>query len=353
VLNHVVYDAFGGVTTQTDESVVFRYGYTAREFDAESGLQYNRARYLDSFTGKFISEDPIGFGGGDVNLSRYVGNSPIKYTDPLGLFELDFKKEFKKIFGFGDPGRNSGLPPYQPRMDSNDEEQRVRAIQIVKDYAQKICETAKKYNVTPDAIAGAILWEGIENPYPRHRIFRDNIPGKIHPYVGDVAESVEMEGRVPPLVQYRGIPNLARQREFFDQFGRLSRQDLADIRETRLADPNLAITYIGAILDRSAEFYEKLPIGKAAIDGINIRNQAGILGALYQGGDPERRSQDFLNRRLAAPNFLNRTFAIPGPLPKLPDKKPDNESLGPWVSQYRDWIHKSFFQNCSYSCKNS
>ena len=40
VLNHVVYDAFGGVTSQTDESVVFRYGYTAREFDAESGLQY-------------------------------------------------------------------------------------------------------------------------------------------------------------------------------------------------------------------------------------------------------------------------------------------------------------------------
>jgi uncharacterized protein RhaS with RHS repeats len=56
VLNHVVYDAFGGVTSQTNASVVFRYGYTARELDAESGLQYNRARYLDSFTGKFISD---------------------------------------------------------------------------------------------------------------------------------------------------------------------------------------------------------------------------------------------------------------------------------------------------------
>jgi RHS repeat-associated protein len=85
VLNHVVYDAFGGVTTQTDESVVFRYGYTAREFDAESGLQYNRARYLDSFTGKFISEDPISFEGGDSNLYRYVENSPINYTDATGL----------------------------------------------------------------------------------------------------------------------------------------------------------------------------------------------------------------------------------------------------------------------------
>jgi RHS repeat-associated protein len=86
VLNHVVYDAFGGVTSQTDESVVFRYGYTARELDAESGLQYNRARYLDSFTGKFISEDPISFQGGDSNLYRYVFNSPIRYSDPSGLF---------------------------------------------------------------------------------------------------------------------------------------------------------------------------------------------------------------------------------------------------------------------------
>jgi RHS repeat-associated protein len=84
VLNHIVYDAFGGVTSQTDESVVFRYGYTARELDAESGLQYNRARYLDSFTGRFISEDPISFQGGDSNLYRYVFNSPTKFIDPTG-----------------------------------------------------------------------------------------------------------------------------------------------------------------------------------------------------------------------------------------------------------------------------
>jgi RHS repeat-associated protein len=85
VLNHVVYDAFGGVTSQTDSSVVFRYGYTARELDAESGLQYNRARYLDSFTGRFISEDPISFQGGDSNLYRYVMNNSLNNIDPSGL----------------------------------------------------------------------------------------------------------------------------------------------------------------------------------------------------------------------------------------------------------------------------
>jgi RHS repeat-associated protein len=86
VLNHIVYDAFGGVTSQTNASVVFRYGYTARELNTESGLQYNRARYLDSFTGKFISEDPIGFQGGDSNLYRYVNNLPITKVDPSGKY---------------------------------------------------------------------------------------------------------------------------------------------------------------------------------------------------------------------------------------------------------------------------
>jgi len=97
VLNHIVYDAFGGVTSQTNASVVFRYGYTARELDAESGLQYNRARYLDSFTGKFISEDPISFQGGDSNLYRYVENNPIVNTDPSGLVGSGVVIESKRI----------------------------------------------------------------------------------------------------------------------------------------------------------------------------------------------------------------------------------------------------------------
>lgn len=34
--------------------------------------------------GGFINEDPLGFGAGDTNLRRYVGNSPTNYTDPSG-----------------------------------------------------------------------------------------------------------------------------------------------------------------------------------------------------------------------------------------------------------------------------
>jgi RHS repeat-associated protein len=40
-----------------------------------------RARYYDPETGRFISEDPIGFEGGTVNLYEYVGNEPIGLVD--------------------------------------------------------------------------------------------------------------------------------------------------------------------------------------------------------------------------------------------------------------------------------
>jgi RHS repeat-associated protein len=52
-----------------------RYLYTAREFDPVTGLQYNRQRWYDSRTGRWLSEDPIGFAGDPSNLYRYVGAS--------------------------------------------------------------------------------------------------------------------------------------------------------------------------------------------------------------------------------------------------------------------------------------
>ena len=35
--------------------------------------------------GRFISEDPLSFAGGDVNLYGYVQNNSINYNDPYGL----------------------------------------------------------------------------------------------------------------------------------------------------------------------------------------------------------------------------------------------------------------------------
>jgi RHS repeat-associated protein len=84
IVSHITYDSFGRVISNTG-NIDFRYGYTGREADAETGLDYYRARYYDAAVGGFISEDPIGFAADDTNLRRYVGNSPTNWNDPSGL----------------------------------------------------------------------------------------------------------------------------------------------------------------------------------------------------------------------------------------------------------------------------
>ncbi len=83
MLNHLTYDSFGQMTQQTNATTSFRFTYTGRELDPETEYTYYRNRYY--MGEKFISEDPTSFASGDVNLYRYVKNSPINATDPTGL----------------------------------------------------------------------------------------------------------------------------------------------------------------------------------------------------------------------------------------------------------------------------
>jgi RHS repeat-associated protein len=78
------YTGFGAITLASGAGLD-RYAYAGREWDATLGLQYDRARLYDPATGRFTSEDPLGLWAGDVNVSRYVGNTPTLYSDPSGM----------------------------------------------------------------------------------------------------------------------------------------------------------------------------------------------------------------------------------------------------------------------------
>ncbi len=82
--------------------------YTGRENDSESGLYYYRARYYDPQIGRFISEDPIGFGGG-VNFYAYVENNPLTYVDPLGHDGINVGVAFKLPYKLGGLSINASL----------------------------------------------------------------------------------------------------------------------------------------------------------------------------------------------------------------------------------------------------
>ena len=77
------YTAFGESRTTTGTSNNY-LKYTGRELDTDSGLYQYRARYYDPSTGRFISEDPKGFGAG-VNFFAYTSNNPVNANDPMGL----------------------------------------------------------------------------------------------------------------------------------------------------------------------------------------------------------------------------------------------------------------------------
>jgi RHS repeat-associated protein len=80
VVSQVSYDGFGNSAGNS----FTRYDYTGRERDVDTGLMYYRARWYDPKVGRFISEDPIGFNGGDVNIYGYVGSDPANLNDPSG-----------------------------------------------------------------------------------------------------------------------------------------------------------------------------------------------------------------------------------------------------------------------------
>lgn len=83
VQTEYAYEPFGK-TTVSGSSNSSSYQYTGRENDG-TGLYYYRNRYYHPQLQRFVSEDPIEFGGGDVNLYGYVANNPVLYVDPTGL----------------------------------------------------------------------------------------------------------------------------------------------------------------------------------------------------------------------------------------------------------------------------
>ena len=77
------YEPFGFVS-QTGAASTSSYKYTGREDDG-TGLMYYRGRYYQPRLQRFISEDPIGLAGGEVNLYGYVAENPLRWIDQLGL----------------------------------------------------------------------------------------------------------------------------------------------------------------------------------------------------------------------------------------------------------------------------
>ncbi|PYC25579.1 hypothetical protein DMX02_05905 [Pseudomonas jessenii] len=82
------YKAWGSVQEQRSpvarqQGVTNPIRFQGQYHDHETGLHYNRHRYYDPDTGRFIGQDPISYAGG-LNPYTYAPN-PTGWIDPLGL----------------------------------------------------------------------------------------------------------------------------------------------------------------------------------------------------------------------------------------------------------------------------
>ena len=79
-----IHDASGSPISNQQSAIGNRYLFQGREYSYATGLYHFRMRWYDPTTGRWLSNDPIGIGGG-LNQYVFCDNSPITAMDPDGL----------------------------------------------------------------------------------------------------------------------------------------------------------------------------------------------------------------------------------------------------------------------------
>jgi RHS repeat-associated protein len=85
IIDHVDFSAFGTVLDESNPSNGDRFvGFAGLERDTVTGLNLAVEREENPGTGRWDSQDPLGFEGGDANLFEYVSDAPTAGADFSG-----------------------------------------------------------------------------------------------------------------------------------------------------------------------------------------------------------------------------------------------------------------------------
>jgi len=125
VQSEATYEPFGGTAISAPAPA---YRFTGREHDEPLYLYYYRARYYHTDLQRFISEDPIGFEGGDVNVYTYVYNNPLEFIDPSGTVYMLPAECRQGLATLGSPTKTSGRKPTVLEKIANTADRLARVI---------------------------------------------------------------------------------------------------------------------------------------------------------------------------------------------------------------------------------
>nr|WP_237143823.1 MULTISPECIES: RHS repeat-associated core domain-containing protein [Pseudomonas] len=110
------YQAYGNLAALDVSEIDNPLRFQGQYFDVETGLHYNRHRYYNPSTGRFLTPDPIKLAGG-LNSYQYVPN-PTGWVDPLGLSSECPQKKAKSKGDIGNPSEKAKVNEGEPAAPS-------------------------------------------------------------------------------------------------------------------------------------------------------------------------------------------------------------------------------------------
>jgi RHS repeat-associated protein len=139
------YDVYGQIRQLHFNDVENPIRFQGQYADDEVALYYNRYRYYDPQTGRYISQDPIGLAGG-LNLYSYVLN-PLAWIDPFGLININVGNE-GPVTVHAYPGPPAGGNEHLP-LHAHLYENKLDVRVLMQDYYKKGKLVARKGDVYP------------------------------------------------------------------------------------------------------------------------------------------------------------------------------------------------------------
>ncbi|WP_313713603.1 RHS repeat-associated core domain-containing protein [Pseudomonas sp.] len=133
--------------------------------DDETGLHYNTFRFYDPELGRFISQDPIGPGGG-WNLYKYATN-PVFWLDPLGLdalstlVERGYSGVAKTLGGGLDYSASNALYAKNPNVNP------VVTIEYTGDYIKDFEAANKVADLNQKTTPRGYVWHHLDDYDPK------------------------------------------------------------------------------------------------------------------------------------------------------------------------------------------
>ncbi|MBK5544340.1 RHS repeat protein [Pseudomonas sp. TH04] len=111
------YRAYGEIARLDVNKIDNPLRFQGQYFDPESGLHYNRHRYYNPDSGRYLTPDPVKLAGG-INAYQYVPN-PTGWVDPLGLNKCPGKcGPFEDV---EDPANSARVKGDQPTLPAPEE----------------------------------------------------------------------------------------------------------------------------------------------------------------------------------------------------------------------------------------